>query len=64
MQRAGLNLSPGRDDASTPLKRKLTALYDNQSANGGDPTLSARGGSSKRSEKKSIVDLQLKVLQM
>ena len=35
---------------ATPLKKKLAALYDNSSANGGDPTLSAHGGrSSKRS---------------
>ena len=51
---------------ATPLKKKLAALYDNSSANGGDPTLSAHGGrSSKRStQRKSEVDLKLKVLQM
>lgn len=51
------------DESASPLKKKLTAIYENQSANGGDPTLSAKGGgSSKRSTKKSEVDFQLKAI--
>ena len=59
----GMNKSIDISDGST-LKKKLASLYESQSGNGGDPTYSARGGSSKRSKRTSEVDLRLKVMQM
>lgn len=49
------------DQSDSPLKQKLQVLYDNQSANGGDPARSAR--SSRRSAKKSEIDLKLQAMQ-
>ena len=48
-----MNKSIDVSEGST-LKKKLANLYESQSGNGGDPTYSARGGSSKRSKKTSI----------